>query len=219
MKPLSTRLLRRLLFHHVALALASVALIAALYVLIRSDQVMFRLSMATAYAGLLLVGITLLIGPIRALRRRPPSIGSNDLRRDIGIWAALVSLVHVIVGLQVHLGSMLLYFMRHAGPDKYLVPRMDPFGLANYLGLAATVVIALLLALSNDWSLRRLGLKQWKRLQRYNYAGFALIALHGVIYQIIEKRILPYPIVFGVMVLLVIAIQFAAVRRRKLQEV
>lgn len=216
MKPLSTRLLRRLLFHHAVLALASAALIVAIYVLIRSDQIMFRLSMATAYVGLLLIVVTLLIGPIRVLRKRPPPVGSNDLRRDIGIWAALVSFVHVIVGLQVHLGSMVLYFLHHAGPDKRLVPRVDPFGLANYLGLAATVVIALLLALSNDWSVRRLGPRKWKRLQRSNYAGFALIVLHGVVYQIIEKRTPPYPVVFGAMVLLVIAIQLAAFRQRKL---
>lgn len=201
--------------HHCALLIASAALIAALYVLIPSEHAMFGLSMATAYTGLLLVGTTLLIGPLNVLRKRPVALYSNDLRRDIGIWGGIVSLLHVIVGLQVHLGSMVLYFVHEVGPDKRLVFRADPFGFANYTGLAGTLVIVLLLALSNDWSLRRLGSRRWKGLQRWNYAGFTLIALHGVVYQIIEKRELPYVVVFGLIVLLVLAIQLRGFQLRR----
>jgi sulfoxide reductase heme-binding subunit YedZ len=211
----SGRLRRRILRHHFPLLIASAGLIAAIDVLVQSEHAMFRLSMATAYAGLLLLGATLLIGPIRILRKRSPPICSNDLRRDIGIWCGLVSLLHVIFGLQVHLNSMLLYFVREVGPDKRLVLRTDPFGLANYTGLGATLVIALLLALSNDWSLRRLGARKWKRLQRWNYGGFALVVLHGLLYQVIENRQLPYPMIFGAMVLLVIAVQSAGFRQRR----
>jgi len=210
----SKRMKARVIRHHFPLLIASAALTAAIYALIRSDHAVFRLSMATAYTGLLLVSATLLIGPINALWKRPNPV-SIDLRRDIGIWGGVVSLIHVIAGLQVHMNSMVLYFLREAGPDKRLVLRIDPFGFANYTGLAATLVVALLLALSNDWSLRRLGGRKWKSLQRWNYAGFALTVLHGVAYQLIEKRQLPYPIVFGAMALLVIAIQLAAFRQRR----
>lgn len=202
----SQRLQRRIIRHHFPLLIASAALIAALYVVIRSDYAPFRWSMATAYAGLLLLGATLLIGPINILRKRSTSIGSIDLRRDIGIWAGVVSLLHVIVGLQVHSpGNMLGYFW----------PLTMNRIFSNYTGLVATLVIALLLALSNDWSLRRLRTEKWKSLQRWNYAGFALTVLHGVVYQVLEKREPPYPIVFGFMVLLVIAIQFAGYRQRR----
>lgn len=215
MWPRSKRMARRIVGHHFVLLTASAALIAALYLLIRSDNAMVRLSMATAYTGLLLVGTTLAIGPLHVLRKRPVPIGNTDLRRDIGIWGGIVSLLHVIVGLQVHLGSMVLYFLSQVGPDKRLVLRTDAFGFANYTGLVATLVIAMLLALSNDWSLRRLGARKWKSLQRWNYAGFTLIVLHGVVYQVIEKRNLPYPIIFGLMVLLVVAIQLTAFMRRR----
>lgn len=212
---ISERMKRRIVRHHVPLLAGSAALIAALYALIQSDHAPFRLSMATAYTGLLLLGATLLIGPINTLRHRSPRASSNDLRRDVGIWSGVVSLLHVVVGLQVHLNSMLLYFMHEVGPDKRLALRADAFGFANYTGLGATVVIGVLLALSNDWSLRRLGVKKWKSLQRWNYGGFALTVLHGVVYQLIEKRAPPYAVVFGVMVSIVIAIQFAGFRRRR----
>lgn len=211
---LSRRMRQRVIRHHVPLVIASAALTAAFYALLRINGPMWRLSMATAYAGLALVSATLLIGPINVLRNRPNSI-SADLRRDIGIWGGVVSIVHVIVGLQVHMGSMVLYFLREVGPDKRLALRIDAFGLANYTGLVATLLIALLLALSNDWSLRRLGGEKWKSLQRWNYGVFAFTVLHGVLYQLIEKRALPYPVVFGAMAVLAIAIQLAGFRRRR----
>ncbi|MBA4159583.1 MAG: hypothetical protein H0X65_19215, partial [Gemmatimonadetes bacterium] len=46
----------------------------------------------------------------------------------------------------------------------------------------------LLLALSNDLSLRLLKAGRWKTLQRWNYALFALTVVHGIAYQVIEDR-------------------------------
>jgi sulfoxide reductase heme-binding subunit YedZ len=57
------------------------------------------------------------------------------------------------------------------------------FGLANYTGLIATLILVLLLATSNDWALRKLGTPQWKQLQRWNYACFGLTAIHTFAYQ------------------------------------
>lgn len=216
---LSYRMQRRLLRHHLALFILCSTLITALMLLIPSEYLPFRLSMATAYTGLLLLAATLLVGPLRILRGRTMPIASNDLRRDIGIWAGIVSVAHVVVGLQVHANSMLLYFFREVGPGKHLALRYDLFGLANYVGLIATMVVLLLLALSNDWSLRRLGAPKWKNLQRWNYAGFGLIALHSVIYQVIETRALPFPIVLGATLALVVALQWSAFRSRQHSQV
>src|SRR5262249_12457288 len=150
--------------HHLTLFVLSSTLVTVMTLLIRSEHFSFRLSMATAYVGLSLLGATLLIGPIRVLRGSTAPVVSNDLRRDVGIWAGIVSLSHVVIGLQVHLDSMVLYFFRQIGPDKHLTLRSDLFGLANYFGLVATLVVALLLSLSNDWSLRHLGAHHWKKL-------------------------------------------------------
>ena len=84
---------------HVALAGGSLAATYALYVAVVSDYPMFRLSMATAYVGLGLWVVTLAIGPWNVLRARPNPVSTN-LRRDVAIWAGIVSLAHVVFGLQ-----------------------------------------------------------------------------------------------------------------------
>lgn len=165
--------------------------------------------MASAYASLLLLATTLMIGPWYRLRDRPNPI-SSYLRRDIGIWAGMLGIVHVIVGLQVHLdGKFWLYFL--PPPDaKYHFPlRIDAFGLTNHAGLLAGLLLLMLLALSNNASLRALGAVRWKRLQRWNYTVAALVVVHGAVYQLIEKRALGFVLLFSAIVALAFAFQVA----------
>lgn len=167
----------------------------------------FRLSMATAYVGLALIGLSLIIGPINVLRGRPNPLNTS-VRRDIGIWGGIVGLVHTVVGLQVHMaGRFWLYFL-YPREESHLVPvRYDLFGLANYSGLGTSLVLVLLLALSSNAALTRLGSQRWKALQRWNYAGFALLVVHGAAYQLLEKRMAGFVLVFAVAVLFVGVLQ------------
>lgn len=175
-----------------------------------------RWSMATAYTGLALLGATLMTGPLNVLRLRRNPL-STDLRRDLGVGGAIISLIHVVLGLQVHLrGKMLQYFFYPPGKQHLLWGlRLDLFGFANDTGLIATSLIALLLALSNDLSLSKLGGQRWKSLQRWNYGLFALVVIHGIAYQVIEKRKLPYPVMFAVLVAPVVVIQLLGFRQRR----
>jgi methionine sulfoxide reductase heme-binding subunit len=194
------RLRRRLLRHHLLLPEGT-----------RTQ----RLSIATAYVALALLALTLLIGPWRVLRRRPLPL-SSDLRRDTGIWTAIVSLVHVVVGLQVHLGGRIAhYFLEASGSGSGTgAPRTDDFGFANHTGLAATLVVILLLALSNDRSLRWFGPRRWKALHRSAYALFALVVAHALLYQDVEDRAEPVVWLFGLAVTAVVALQLAGAARR-----
>jgi sulfoxide reductase heme-binding subunit YedZ len=166
--------------------------------------------MATAYVSLALLVATLAPGPINLLRRQPNPV-STDLRRDLGIWAFILGLAHTVVGLQVHMKSLWLYFFREiTGPQAWSL-RRDQFGLANYTGLAAALLLVFLVALSNDVSLKRLGAPRWKSLQRWNYALFALVLVHGILYQVIEKRTLPWPIWLGALALAAVILQVAGI--------
>lgn len=148
----------------------------------------FHLSIGTGYAGLIFLCVTLLLGPW-SLRRRGANPVSTDLRRDFGIWAALAASAHVGFGLQVHLsGAMLQYFFWPPEGGYTLPFRYDTTGAANYTGLASALVLLMLLALSNDLALRRLGSSRWKAFQRWSYGAFALMAVHGVLYQRLERR-------------------------------
>ena len=75
-------------------------------------------------------------------------------------------------------------------------------------GLAAALLFLMLLAISNDLSLRALKTKRWKSLQRWTYVAFVLTAAHGIVYQLIEKRHVPWVLVFGLVIAWVAAGQF-----------
>ena len=205
------RIKKRIRQHHLPLALLTVVSVALVYWVVESRNPIFRLSMATAYASLVLLAATLMTGALNVIRNRPNPV-STDLTRDIGMWAALVSVAHVVFGLQMHFpGRMWLYFVTEDFP--FL--RYGLFGAANYTGLVATLIVALLLATSNDWSLRRLGTRRWKRLQRWNYGLFLLVVVHGVAYQVIENRPLAYSVVFALIAVVVVITQVAGFRQRR----
>jgi methionine sulfoxide reductase heme-binding subunit len=77
---------------------------------------------------------------------------------------------------------MWMYLFRRLHP---LALQNTQFGLANYTGLGAAVLFLILLALSNDFSLRALGVRSWKSAQRWRYLAFGLTVVHGVAYQLV----------------------------------
>jgi methionine sulfoxide reductase heme-binding subunit len=203
---------------HFLLGSLSVVLSVGIYSLLTSSDALFKMSMASAYAGLAFLSACLVVGPRNVLRDRPNPV-STDLRRDIGIWAGLLGLFHTIVGLQVHMGGKFwLYFVFPSQENRLFPLRYDPFGFANYTGLGATLVLAMLMALSNDLSLRRLGTKRWKSLQRWNYPCAILVVLHGIAYQFIEKRSLWFVVLFGSIALVAGLVQVAGFRATRLQK-
>jgi methionine sulfoxide reductase heme-binding subunit len=182
---------------HVAVGSASLIATAAVFTVIPSDDAVFRASMATAYVGLALFAITLAFGPLASLRgwRYPLS---TDIRRDIGIWSGGLAIAHVVLGLQVHLkGKMWEYFV-HSVNGRWL-PRIDPFGGANYTGLAAGLIFLALLVTSNDASLKAMGATGWRRLHGLATAALVLTLIHGAAYQWIEARPWGYVVLFVVL--------------------
>ncbi len=192
---------------HVLLGVTSSVAAWLIHESLASGSAAFKFSMATAYVAAALLGATFALGPIYYLRLRRAPV-STYLRRDISIWAGLFALVHVAFGLQVHFaGRMWAYFI-DPSPEAGAVPiRYDAFGLTNYLGAAAAVIIAILLAVSNDASMRRLGMDRWKSLQRTAYLGGAIIVAHSVIFQLLEKRDARFVVAFATVVAAVLTLR------------
>src|SRR5260370_1392771 len=153
---------------HVTLAALAIAITCLAYAATPPPDVRHRLSMATAYAGLILLAVSLWIGPWNVLRRRPNPV-SFDLRRDIGIWTGILAILHTAIGLTVHLrGRMWMYFFKSLHPLKL---QNTQFGFANL----------------------------------------------GGAYQLVEKRRLPWVLVFTAVIIAVTATQivgFIQVQRR-----
>jgi methionine sulfoxide reductase heme-binding subunit len=171
---------------------------------------------ATGYVAIVLLGLTLLVGPANMLLRRRNPV-SSYLRRDIGLWTAGASVVHIVLGLQVHgaagdVFAFVRYFFAADG-----TPMTNSFGLANWSGLAALVIAAGLLALSTDGALRELTAKPWKRLQRLNYALFVLVVVHAFFYGALLRTTSPFTALLLFTVIAVLVGQTAGIylwRRR-----
>lgn len=171
---------------------------------------MARSTTATGYVATALLAATLLLGPANLLLRRRNPI-STYFRRDVGTWTAVTSVVHVFFGLQIHGNLADAYnFLRY-----FLVegaPRTNSFGLANWTGLAATVIVVGLLAISTDRSLRELTGRRWKNLQRLNYALFVLVVLHAYFYGALLRVTSPFALMLLGTVVAVAAGQVAGMR-------
>lgn len=200
--------------HHLAMATASLLLAGIVYRLTPPPDVRHRLSMATAYAALAFMVATLSLGPWNVIRRRSNPV-SSDLRRDLGVWAGALALLHTGVGLTVHLrGRMWMYFVRRLHPLRL---QTNLFGFANDAGLLAAILFVVLLAISNDRSLRLLGVPRWKSVQRWTYAAAALTVVHGALFQIVERRSTGFVLIFYAGVAIVVSAQLAGLRHRRRQ--
>lgn len=200
-KRLNTRLK-----HHVLLFFIVAVLLTAFVKAIPGDDLKYLWSMGTGYVSIILLAVTLMIGPLNIYAKQLNPV-STDLRRDVGIWCGISGLTHVVIGIQVHMGNIMLYFFKAVHGENSYKLRDDLFGLSNYTGLIAGLLLLILLILSNDISLKWLKAKRWKSIQRWNYFLFLFVLAHSIMYQIIEKRIAPIIIVFSIIMLLPIIAQ------------
>ncbi len=203
---------------HGLLALSAVAAYGATRLYSPHAGLNYLLTVGMGYLSLLLTVISLVIGPLDLLRRRANPV-NIDLRRDVGIWAGLTGLVHVICAFQVRMGGSIVLFFLRPSPTGY---RLDfsLFGLSNDLGALATLILVALLVTSNTLSLRQLKGKRWKTLQRFNYALFPLVAAHTFLYQIVSSRQKPFVAAAIVLVIVTLAAQVVGLwlyRRRRRQ--
>ena len=160
------------------------------------------LTTATGYVALAFLALTLLVGPANlVLRRRNPM--SSHLRRDLGTWAAVFSVVHVVAGFQVRGDGGIFGFVGFFFADGR--PLTSRFGLGNWTGLAALVIVIGLLTISTDRAIRELKAERWKNLQRLNYTLFALVVAHAVFYGALSRPASPFSRLLTVAVISVLA--------------
>ena len=207
----SSRLRRQLL-----LAATAAALVVGFFLLTPGQPIIQRLSKATAYAALLLLAAAIVVGPLRVLRGESNPL-STYFRRDIGIVAGILALAHTIIGLQVHLKGDFGQYFFYRNPSGLDGLRHDAFGVANDLGFLATAIVLVLLLISNNLSIRTLGPAKWKRIQRLNYVASILIFIHGLLYQIIEKRAIAFILCLVFVTVAAVLLQISGFKRSRQQ--
>jgi sulfoxide reductase heme-binding subunit YedZ len=150
-----------------------------------------RATVATGYLAIGFLGLTLLIGPANLLLRRRNPV-SSYLRRDVGTWTAIASVVHVILGFRVRGDGRVFGFVDYFVANGK--PLTNRFGLANWTGLAALVIVVGLVAISTNRTVRELKAERWKNLQRLNYTLFGLVVLHAIFYGALLRATSPFTV-------------------------
>ena len=174
-----------------------------------TDMIIFY-SDLTGYVSLFFLAVTLLIGPFNLITGRRNPISTN-LRRDAGIIGGILAVAHSVVGLFAHLrGRPWLYFIKET-PEGWRM-NLDDFGIANYTGLLATLLIIILLAISNDLSLSKLKAKKWKNLQRTAYFMFILVIIHSFYYRNVLPEKINFISFYVIIFLIIAAVQIAGIR-------
>jgi sulfoxide reductase heme-binding subunit YedZ len=114
------------------------------------------------------LGAVLSLSPLRVVFPRSRVANAlNRHRRAVGVSACVYGLIHF--------GVHLLY-----EGDAQAIARSfsKPF---IWLGLAGLTILVILAATSNNFAIRKLGGKNWKRLHRLAYAAAALLIYHQAI--------------------------------------
>src|SRR5258708_25416145 len=111
------------------------------------------------------LGAVLALTPLRVLLPRSRIVSAlNRHRRMIGVTACIYGLLHFT--------CHLLY---EGGAEGLLRSFSKPF---IWFGLGGLTILVILALTSNQWSIRALGGKNWKRLHRFAYLAGAVLIFH-----------------------------------------
>lgn len=198
---------------HLSLAAASAGAAALAAAFAGNADPLDRVSLATAWLCLLLFAAALLVGPAHALRTGRP-VANHLLRRDLGIWCALNGLAHLGIAFAISMTPAYMQAWVDGAPAWPSAPVRRELYLWAVIGsLVVAALFVLLLALSSNVAMRRLGPAWWKRLQRGSYIAFVLTVAHSVVFQLIEGRTAWLVALLWLLAIAVAAAQAAGWRR------
>jgi len=154
------------------------------------------LTLRTGKAALVLLLTSLACTPVNLVFGFKPALKA---RRTLGLYAFLYAALHflIFVGLDYTFNLSLIW----SGITE------KRFVLA---GLAAFILLSLLALTSFTWWQKRMG-KRWKQLHRLVYLAGILVIVHYI--WLVKADIRP-PLLFGALLLVLLALRLPAVRKR-----
>lgn len=212
----------RLLLRHGTVAVLGVMLAGLFWSTRMQWDPEMRLWRGIGDASAMLLFVSLAIGPIARLWS--PAAGLVPWRRELGIWFAVLALIHTLLVLNGWIRWEALRFLGYEfipEADRWI--RLESgFGLANILGVVAMAWAGVLALTSSDRATRYLGPSAWKWLHGSAYVIFYLTVLHATYFLFLHytlsfHRAVPPPDWFRWpfigMGLLILALQLAAFTR------
>ncbi|MCP3999333.1 MAG: hypothetical protein GY727_00250 [Gammaproteobacteria bacterium] len=198
----------------ILMLVATLMVLAAGVLILSQPNLLERISITSAWLCMFYMTVALLIGPLR--RARGEVVPANIyIRRDVGIWAALLGLLHFYTGNVVAMNEVYIdTFVR--GPFAPLTEmlRNQLFFWGSITGLIIAIFFLVLLAISSDWAIRRLKLSRWKKIQQISHVALWLTVVHGIAFQLLESRFIPL-VSMVVMAIAIFLVQLRGRRRNK----
>lgn len=175
----------RLIRQHATVGISSLV-VCYMLVQTRSDmESLHSWNRAFANVSLLMLVIVLILGPLSHFYK--PLRKQIIWRRPIGIWSAILAVLHTIIILDGWVEwnfERLFFIFTPPGQPWILHPG---FALANTIGILALVYYFLLTVTSNGWSVKRLGKKSWKYLQQKIAVLYTLVILHTLYFLFLHE--------------------------------
>ena len=163
---------------HIGVILLAALLVYVFLAVHSSWAPIHRWNRAFADASLLLLAMTMLIGPVARLWRAWSSI--VPWRRAFGVHALVFGAIHVLLVLDGWLAwemPRLFGLLVHPLRGEYVMVEHG-FGLANVLGMVALAYGVVLVLISNEYAVQRLGGSVWKFIQRGAYVLWMFVVVH-----------------------------------------
>jgi DMSO/TMAO reductase YedYZ heme-binding membrane subunit len=172
------------------------------------------LSVASAWLCMFMLSAAMTMGPLRRIGGQASPVNIY-IRRDLGIWAALLGLLHFYVGNVVAMNPVYVgKFVRGVSAPPGEIVRDQLFSWGSIAGTIVAILFLMLLAISSDRALHWLRPERWKKIQKTAHLALWLTVLHGFAYQVLEARWLPLALLLAV-TLLVLGIQIRGRRKQK----
>ena len=164
-----------------------------------------NIALTTGYTTLLLLIIGLAITPVRAVL---PRLGwLIKFRRLVGLFAFFYGTVHMLTYVALYSGFNVQAMLDDIAKRRFIT-----------MGVAAWLLLVPLAATSTNWSIRKLGGKNWNRLHRLVY----LAAVCGIIHywwQVKPGVLSPLRLTIALGILLLARPVMILIKRRRQQPV
>lgn len=172
---------------------------------------------ALGTCALVMLHVTLAIGPLARLDRRFAPLLYN--RRHLGVATFVVSLFHALASIGFYGGFGV------DDPFTALLARYDSSSLLSVsgfpfelLGMLALVILFVMAATSHDFWLKNLGPRLWKWIHMLVYGAYGLLVLHVALGSMQSERSLVYPILLGAGIVTLGTLHMLAARKELRRE-
>lgn len=95
-------------------------------------------------------------------------------RKDLGLSGFAFAIVHIIIS---------IFFL----PNRFPYPQwMNEHWISALFGTVALIIFSIMAAISNNFAMQRLGVKQWKLILRTGYVAYTAVIVHFAVLKYTE---------------------------------